>query len=61
MKQHELTPAEIVAMAERMTDIQRRDLIGRLASIGDDQCLRIASWLIGLSLAADARTRNTLH
>jgi hypothetical protein len=57
----DLTTAEIIAYAERLDDNERRDLIGRLAQIGDDQSLRIASWLISLSLAADVRTRGTLH
>jgi hypothetical protein len=57
----ELSTAEIIAQAERMDDAQRRDLIGRIAMIGDDQSLRIASWLIGLCLDANSKTRTTLH
>jgi hypothetical protein len=61
MRNDELSTAEIVALAERMDDAQRRDLIGRIAMIGDDQSLRIAAWLIGVTLSADAKTRSTLH
>jgi hypothetical protein len=57
----DLTDAQIIAMAERLTDDERRDLIARIAAIGTDQHLRIASWLIGLCLDANSKTRNTLH
>jgi hypothetical protein len=57
----DLSDAQIIAMAERLTDDERRDLIARIAAIGTDQHLRIASWLIGLCLAEDSKTRNTLH
>jgi hypothetical protein len=57
----QLTEAEIVAWAERLSDDQRRDLIARIAALGTDQHLRIASWLIGLTLAADVKTRGTIH
>jgi hypothetical protein len=57
----QLTEAEIIAWAERLDDDRRRDLIARLAALGTDQYLRIASWLIGLSLSADVKTRSTVH
>jgi hypothetical protein len=61
MKPEQLTEGQIIAMAERLTDDERRDLIARIAALGTDQHLRIASWLIGLCLAEDSKTRNTLH
>jgi hypothetical protein len=57
----QLTEAEIIAWAERLDDAQRRDLIVRIVALGDDTHLRIASWLIGLSLASGGKPKTTIH
>jgi hypothetical protein len=56
----DLSDAQIIALAENMSDHERLRLIEKIAAIGTPQSQTIARWLMDLHLAERAKTR-TIH
>jgi hypothetical protein len=60
MRDNQLSDAEVIALAEDMTDEARLKLIEQIAAQGTPWSQRIARWLMDLHLAERAKQR-TLH
>jgi hypothetical protein len=58
MRGQAMTEAEVIALAQNMTDDERLQLIAKIEAIGTEQSHRIATYLLGLHMV---ERRPTFH
>jgi hypothetical protein len=59
-EEYRMSDGEVIALAEGMSDLERLQLIEKVAAMGTEQSERIAMWLMRIHLAEKAKPR-VLH